>query len=82
VTFEGITFMDSQFWNLHIYRCYGVTVKRARFVFPDDYPQALGTDGIDLDSSRNVTIEGAISRSTTTASPPRLEGSARLAGHK
>jgi polygalacturonase len=58
VTVEGVTFKDSQFWNLHIYNCDGVTVSKTRFEVPDDYKQAPSTDGIDLDSSRNVTIDG------------------------
>jgi polygalacturonase len=58
VKVEGVTFKDSQFWNLHIYNCDGVTVSRTRFEVPDDYKQAPSTDGIDLDSSRNVTIDG------------------------
>ena len=58
VKIEGITFKDSQFWNLHIYRCDGVLVHQVRFQVPDDYKQAPSTDGIDLDSSRNVTVDG------------------------
>ncbi|MDO6412864.1 glycosyl hydrolase family 28 protein [Sphingomonas sp. BIUV-7] len=58
VTIEGVTFKDSQFWNLHLYRCEDVTVRNARFEVPDDYKQAPSTDGIDLDSCRQVTIEG------------------------
>ena len=58
VTVEGITFKDSQFWNLHLYNCDGVTVRQARFQVPDDYRQAPSTDGIDIDSSRNVTVDG------------------------
>src|SRR6185312_5908464 len=58
VTVEGVTFKDSQFWNLHLYKCDGVTVRQARFEVPDDYKQAPSTDGIDLDSCRNVTVEG------------------------
>ncbi|SEF99195.1 alpha-L-rhamnosidase [Bryocella elongata] len=58
VKIEGVTFKDSQFWNLHIYHCDGVLVHNVRFQVPDDYPQAPSTDGIDLDSSRNVTIDG------------------------
>ncbi|MGA2728605.1 MAG: glycosyl hydrolase family 28 protein [Terracidiphilus sp.] len=58
VKIEGITFKDSQFWNLHIYNCNGVAVSKTRFEVPDDYKQAPSTDGIDLDSSRNVTIDG------------------------
>ncbi|WP_165390710.1 glycoside hydrolase family 28 protein [Pseudoduganella lutea] len=57
VTVEGVTFKDSQFWNLHLYRCQDVTVRGARFEVPDDYKQAPSTDGVDLDSCQRVTIE-------------------------
>jgi alpha-L-rhamnosidase len=58
VKIEGITFKDSQFWNLHLYNCDGILVRQTRFEVPDDYRQAPSTDGIDIDSSRNVTIDG------------------------
>jgi polygalacturonase len=58
VTVEGITFKDSQFWNLHLYNCDGVLVRQTRFQVPDDYRQAPSTDGIDVDSCRNVTADG------------------------
>jgi polygalacturonase len=58
VTVEGITFKDSQFWNLHLYNCDGVVVRQTRFEVPDDYKQAPSTDGIDVDSCRSVTVEG------------------------
>ena len=58
VTVEGVTFKDSQFWNLHLYNCDGVVVRRTNFEVPDDYKQAPSTDGIDVDSCRNVTVEG------------------------
>ena len=58
VTVEGVTFKDSQFWNLHLYKCDGVVVRQARFQVPDDYRQAPSTDGIDVDSCRNVTVDG------------------------
>jgi polygalacturonase len=58
VKVEGITFKDSQFWNLHLYHCDGVLVHNVRFQVPDDYKQAPSTDGIDIDSSRNVTVDG------------------------
>lgn len=57
VVVEGITFKDSQFWNLHLYRCTDVTVRGVRFEVPDDYKQAPSTDGIDLDSCQNILIE-------------------------
>jgi len=58
VVVEGVTFKDSQFWNLHIYRCRDVVVRKARFEVPDDYRQAPSTDGIDLDSCQDVTVDG------------------------
>lgn len=58
VVIEGITFKDSQFWNLHLYRCQHVLVRNARFVVPDDYKQAPSTDGIDVDSCQDVAIRG------------------------
>ena len=58
VRIEGVTFKDSQFWNLHLYRCRDVLVKNARFTVPDDYEHAPSTDGIDVDSSQDVTIDG------------------------
>jgi polygalacturonase len=58
VRIEGITFKDSQFWNLHIYKCDDVLVRGAHFQVPDDYAQAPSSDGIDLDSCRRVTIDG------------------------
>jgi alpha-L-rhamnosidase len=58
VKIEGVTFKDSQFWNLHLYNNDGVEVRKVRFQVPDDYKQAPSTDGIDVDSSRNVTIDG------------------------
>ncbi|WP_051933251.1 glycoside hydrolase family 28 protein [Massilia sp. BSC265] len=58
VTIEGVTFKDSQFWNLHLYRCQQVTVRNARFQVPEDYHQAPSSDGIDLDSCQHVLVEG------------------------
>ncbi|MDG2528150.1 glycoside hydrolase family 28 protein [Caulobacter endophyticus] len=57
VTIEDVAFKDSQFWNLHLYRCRDVVVRRARFTVPDDYKQAPSSDGIDIDSSQRVIIE-------------------------
>lgn len=57
VTVEGVTFKDSQFWNLHLYKCQNVLVRNARFEVPDDYEQAPSSDGIDLDSCQNVLVD-------------------------
>jgi polygalacturonase len=58
VTVDGITFKDSQFWNLHLYRCRDVVVRNASFEIPDDYVQAPSTDGIDIDSCQDVLVDG------------------------
>jgi polygalacturonase len=58
VRVDGVTFKDSQFWNLHLYDCRNVTVQSARFQVPDDYKQAPSTDGIDVDSCQDVEIKG------------------------
>jgi alpha-L-rhamnosidase len=57
VSVEGITFKDSQFWNLHLYDCEDVLVRGAKFGVPDDYRQAPSSDGIDVDSCRRVTVQ-------------------------
>ena len=58
VRIEGVTFKDSQFWNCHLYKNDGVLVRKVRFHVPDDYKQAPSTDGMDIDSSRDVTVDG------------------------
>ncbi|WP_395335351.1 glycosyl hydrolase family 28 protein [Novosphingobium sp. BL-8H] len=57
VRISGITFKDSQFWNLHLYKCSNVTVAGVRFLVPDDYAWAPSTDGIDIDSCQHVLVE-------------------------
>ncbi len=59
VTIHGITFLNSGFWNLHIYRCQNVTVDHCRFqapsgAVPDNH--APSSDGIDIDSSQDITV--------------------------
>ena len=61
IRIEGITFKDSQFWNCHLYKNDGVLVRNVHFQVPDDYvSRPPATDGIDIDSSRNVTIDGCV----------------------
>lgn len=59
VRISGITFLNSGFWNLHLYRCQQVTVEHCRFQAPavskpDNH--APSSDGIDVDSSQDVAI--------------------------
>lgn len=57
VLIDGITFQDSQFWNLHLYNVRSAVVRNCRFTVPDDYRQAPSSDGIDIDSSQDVTVD-------------------------
>ena len=61
VQISGITFLNSAFWNLHLYRCNNVVVENARFEVPDGV-RCPSTDGTDLDSCQNVTIRGCTYR--------------------
>ncbi len=59
VVISGITFLNSGFWNLHLYRDQNIKVDACRFVapggkVPDDH--APSSDGIDVDSSQDVEI--------------------------
>ena len=54
----GVNFKDSGFWNLHLYRCQEVLVGNCSFralhgPVPDHAPSS---DGIDVDSSQDVTV--------------------------
>lgn len=59
VQIRGITFLNSGFWNLHLYRCQDVTVDNCRFQAPSASKpdnHAPSSDGIDVDSSQDVAI--------------------------
>ena len=61
VHIAGVTFKDSGFWNLHLYRCDNVLVENVRFEVPQD-AKCPSTDGTDVDSCQNVTIRGCTYR--------------------
>ena len=74
VRIEGVALQDSGFWNLHLYRCRDVVVEGVRITIPSATGGLRGpsTDGIDLDSSQDVTIRtSATSRPATTTSRSR-----------
>ena len=58
VHLEGLALQDSGFWNLHLYRCRDVLIEGLRITIPSAVNGLRGpsTDGIDVDSSQNVTI--------------------------
>ncbi|MEO7313158.1 MAG: glycosyl hydrolase family 28 protein [Chitinophagaceae bacterium] len=58
VQITGIKFMNSGFWNLHLYRCSNLLVGNCRFTAlhgqkPNNAPSS---DGIDVDCSQDITI--------------------------
>lgn len=57
VQVSGITFKDSGFWNLHLYRCREALIENVRFQVPDGV-RCPSTDGTDIDSCQNVTVRG------------------------
>jgi polygalacturonase len=61
VRISGVTFKDSAFWNLHLYRCRNVVVENVRFEVPDGV-RCPSTDGTDIDSCQNATIRGCTYR--------------------
>lgn len=59
VRVEGVSLQDSGFWNLHLYRCRDVVIENVRITIPSAAKfdiRGPSTDGIDVDSSQNVTI--------------------------
>lgn len=61
IAIRGITFKDSGFWNLHLYRCQNAVVENVHFTVPDDM-RCPSTDGADIDSSQYVTVRGCTFR--------------------
>lgn len=57
VQISGISLQNSGFWNLHLYRCRGVSVEGLSITAPTSGP-ILGpsTDGMDIDSCQDVTV--------------------------
>jgi polygalacturonase len=60
VQISGVTFTNSAFWNLHLYRCKNVVVENATFEALHLRPpnRAPSSDAIDVDSCQRVTVRG------------------------
>jgi len=57
VLISGITFKDSGFWNLHLYRCQDVTLEKLNIhAAVGMHLRAPSSDGMDLDSSQRITV--------------------------
>lgn len=57
VTVSGVRFTNSPAWNLHLYNCGHCVVENCRFEIPNG-SQGPSTDGVDVDSSQDVVING------------------------
>jgi parallel beta-helix repeat protein len=55
VRVEGLHFLNSGFWNLHVYHCHDVVIDGLDILAPSNSPS---TDGVDVDSCQWVTIHG------------------------
>lgn len=53
VLIEGVTLQNSPFWNTHPVYCENLTINAVTFKNPSDAPN---TDGLDIDSCKNVRI--------------------------
>ncbi|SIT22276.1 alpha-L-rhamnosidase [Filimonas lacunae] len=56
---SGVTYLNSGFWNLHMYRCQHVVVEYCRFQAPSGpkpYHHAPSSDGMDVDCSQDIAI--------------------------
>ncbi|MEE8577762.1 MAG: glycoside hydrolase family 28 protein, partial [candidate division Zixibacteria bacterium] len=54
VLLEDYTSQNTPFWNNHLVYCDGVVVRNIRLLNPEDAPNS---DGINIDSSKNVHIQ-------------------------
>lgn len=55
IRIEGVTLKNSPFWNTHILYSRDVALENLSFINPYDAPNS---DGLDIDSSENVTVDG------------------------
>jgi polygalacturonase len=56
VTVRDVLMKDSAFWHLQLTYCDGVIVDSIKVRAPHEPVKAASSDGIDVDSSRNITI--------------------------
>jgi polygalacturonase len=58
VTVRDLSLKDSAFWNLQLTYCDGVEIHNLKIRAPHEPIKAASSDGIDIDSTRNVLITG------------------------
>lgn len=60
VTISGLHFENSQFWNIHMYRCSHVKLFNCTIFSPRTPVKAPSTDAIDIDACSDILIKGCI----------------------
>ena len=55
VRLEGVKIRESPFWTIHLLCCDGATVRGV-----DSFATCKNSDGIDIESSRNVLVEDCV----------------------
>ena len=58
VTIEGVTLLNSAFWNIHLYKCSKVDISGVTIDAPIAPLKAPSSDGIDIDACSDVHIFG------------------------
>ena len=58
VGISGVQLRDSGFWTLHLFQCERVLLENLRITAPEEPVRAPSSDGIDLDSCRDVIVRG------------------------
>ena len=58
VCIEGVHLRNAAFWNIHLYKCRRVRVRRVDIYAPVQPVKAPSSDGIDLDACEDVHISG------------------------
>ena len=58
VRVSGVQLRDSGFWTLHLFQCERVVLENLRITAPEEPVRAPSSDGIDIDSCRDVTVRG------------------------
>jgi polygalacturonase len=56
VRIKGLRIINGGFWHVHLYDCDGVEAEDLYIHAPHDPVRAASTDGLDIDSCRNVLI--------------------------
>jgi polygalacturonase len=57
IRIEGLRIINGGFWHVHLYNCENIIARSLYIHAPHDSVRAASTDGLDIDSCRNVSIK-------------------------